>query len=114
MPAAIREDTQGPRHEVVHQVTNQYCCDKTHGDCSSAIRVGEMKLIVGNPGDSRTVAWPEPDSTPHPFGKSGGVVEPDTDHARSTSIGRSVFEVACKPYCLFNLTSDIGVCPHPS
>ena len=50
----------GPRTEVVHQVQNQWICDTTQpeGGCSSAIRIGEMKLIIGGPGDSRTVEKP--------------------------------------------------------
>ena len=107
-----------PRWEVVHQVHNQYCCDKTHGDsCSASIRIHDMKLIQGNPGDSRTVAWPELSDAAGaagtaggaiPFGLTGGKVEPGTDHARAPGVSGSVFELACDPFCLFNLTADLG------
>lgn len=77
-PAMLSGDP-GPRNEVVHQVQNQYCCDKTHGDsCSSSIRIGDLKLIVGNPGASVTFAWPELVDRPVPFGESGGVVDTGT------------------------------------
>ena len=106
---SILSGEAGPRKEVVHQVHNQYICDKTHGaSCSSSIRMGEMKLIVGDPGDSRTIAWPQPASTPVPFGRSGGVIEPGTDHARAPGIGGATFELTCDPFCLFNLTADLG------
>lgn len=97
-PAISAGETPGPRSEVVHQVHNQYICDTTHGpSCSAAIRVGDMKLIMGNPGDSRTIAWPGQASEPVPFGLSGGVVEPGTDHARAPSIGTPVAELECDP-----------------
>ena len=233
---AILSGGASPRTEVVHQVENQWSCDVTQpgGGCCSSIRMGEMKLIVGGPGDSRTVEIPEPctpvppvrpgypapcptrgflrgcqfscgakfhnceecfgnathslvtdtaaacqakcaahrgcgafqwvgksrmcvfkcpgsvapgraectigleeraayicgpahnDSNaplppppppppppspdcPVPFGKSGGQVEPGTDHARAAGHkGDGRTDLTCTPYCLFNLTSDIG------
>ena len=38
----------------------------------------------------------------------GGKVEPGTDHARAPGVSGSVFELACDPFCLFNLTADLG------
>jgi len=112
---SIISGNQGPRREVVHQVENQYSCDfqvKAPGHqkqiCSSAIRIEDLKLIIGNPGDSRTVPWPELAHVPVPFGKTGGRIENGTDHARALSTGQTVAELQCKPYCLFNLTSDLG------
>ena len=57
---AIMGGGASPRTEVVHQVENQYICDVTqpNGGCVSSIRMGEMKLIIGGPGDSRTVEKP--------------------------------------------------------
>ena len=59
---AIMDGSAGPRTEVVHQVNNQYICDVTQnkGGCAAAIRMGEMKLIINGPGDSRTIEKPEP------------------------------------------------------
>ena len=59
---AILEGSPGPRAEVVHQVHNQWICDETqpNGGCAQAIRMGEMKLIIGGPGDSRTLEKPQP------------------------------------------------------
>ena len=56
------DGSSGPRTEVVHQVQNQWICDTTQGGggCASSIRMGEMKLIIGGPGDSRTIEKPEP------------------------------------------------------
>ena len=58
---AILDGSAGPRTEVVHQVENQYSCDTTQpgGGCCSSMRMGEMKLIIGGPGDSRTLEIPE-------------------------------------------------------
>ena len=69
--------------------------------CSSAIRMGEMKLLVNNPGDSRTIGWPEPAAKPVPFGLTGGEIEPGTDHARAPAVGGSIYELHCVPFCLF-------------
>lgn len=59
---SILDGSAGPRTEVVHQVENQWSCDVTqpNGGCVSSIRMGEMKLIIGGPGDSRTVEKPAP------------------------------------------------------
>jgi len=43
-----------------------------------------------------------------PFGLSGGVLEAGTDHARAGPVLGGARELTCKPWCLFNLTSDIG------
>ena len=93
----ILSGRDGPRAEVVHQVHNQYCCDRTFDTCSSSIRMGEMKLIVGNSGDSRTLAWPDLEPSSVRFGASGGFVENGTDHARAPGIAqRPVHDLACE------------------
>lgn len=75
----------------------------------SAITINEYKLIRGNPGDSRTLGFPAPSPTPVPLGKSGAVVEPGTDHVRSPESGlKPVFDLKCVPYCLFDLSTDLG------
>lgn len=58
---AILDGSAGPRTEVVHQVENQWSCDTTQGGggCCSSMRMGDMKIIVGGPGDSRTLSLPE-------------------------------------------------------
>ena len=76
-----------PRSEVVHQVSNQHydaltgeskingtVVSKGDGDGSlgMAIRIKDMKLIVGDPGDHRFVTFPPPGATSHAFGSSGG------------------------------------------
>lgn len=108
---AILADSPGPRTEVVHQVENKWSCDWKNNPqktCSSAIRMGEMKLLVNNPGDSRTIGWPEPAAEPVPFGLTGGELENGTDHARAPGLEGNIYELLCVPYCLFNLTADIG------
>lgn len=59
--SSILDGSAGPRMEVVHQVENEFSCDTTQsgGGCCSSMRMGEMKLIVGGPGDSRTLQLPE-------------------------------------------------------
>eukprot|EP00041_Stephanoeca_diplocostata_P009626 m.149543 g.149543 ORF g.149543 m.149543 type:complete len:557 (-) comp17821_c0_seq1:310-1980(-) len=104
---AIALDSHSPRTEVVHQVANQY-----FNESCTAITVNEMKLILGNPGDNRTLRWPEESQTDIPFGRSGGVVEPGTDHARAGSFPNPPphhLEPCAPPQgCLFNLTADPG------
>jgi hypothetical protein len=39
---------------------------------------------------------------------SGGVLEEGTDHARAGGLRGGVFQLTCNPWCLFNLTDDIG------
>ena len=70
--SSIMEGSAGPRTEVVHQVENQWSCDVTQsaGGCTSSIRMAEMKLIIGGPGDSRTLEVPQP-CTPTPVPPAG-------------------------------------------
>ena len=96
--ARVCDDQVCAYAEVVHQVVSPYF----HEACSS-MQMGEMKIIVGNPGDARTIGWPEPDRTKAtPFGLTGGVVEPGTDHARASGIStkpdwpRDCFMTQCK------------------
>lgn len=58
-------------------------------------------------GDNRTIAWPERSTDAVPLGLSGAVVEPGTDHVRGTVLG-GVVPGRCEPWCLFNLTADLG------
>ena len=89
---ALIGDTSSPRKEVVHQVVSPYF----HEKCSS-MRMGEMKIVVGNPGDARTVSWPAQGVDATPFGLTGGAVEPGTDHARASGIGTNpCFTTQCK------------------
>ena len=100
--AAIAAGGPSPRSEVVHQVSNAHYSENV-----SAIRIGEMKLIHGDPGDNRTIAWPEDAAAPVPIGLSGAVIEPGTDHVRATQLG-GVTLGRCRPHCLFNLSADLG------
>ena len=92
-----------PRHEVVVQVESPYFSEN-----ASVIRIDDMKLIRGVVGDNRTVALPELSPTPVPIGLSGAVVEPGTDHVRSTDLSGGVVGARCHPYCPFNLTADLN------
>jgi len=102
---ALLANAPSPRTEVVIQVNNSYFTE----NCS-VIRVGDMKLIrgVAGPGDNRTVAWPPPGDAPVPLGRSGGIVEPGTDHVRGSELSGGVVPSHCRPHCLFNLTADIS------
>ena len=75
------DNSLSPRKEVEHQVANQY-----FNESVISIRVGEMKLTVGNPGDARWIEWPEPSNHQVPLGLSGAVVEAGTDHVRAPGI----------------------------
>ena len=78
----------------------------------TAIRVGDMKLILGAPGDGRILAWPDLLPTGHsavPFGRSGGVTRRDVNGDSCLAgilIARKDMSEKCNPGCLFNLTND--------
>ena len=72
-------------------------CNASSGTSSVApfgptIQVGNYKLLGGNPGQSDIIAWPEPAANPVPFGRSGGVIEPGTDHWRAGSLPHTADE----------------------
>jgi len=104
---ALLSGGASPRTEVISQVENAHFSE----NCS-VIRVGDMKLIRGDPGDNRTIAWPQPAAQPVPLGLSGAQVEPGTDHVRGTVLA-GVVQGRCRGgaahnLCLFNLTEDLG------
>eukprot|EP00054_Salpingoeca_dolichothecata_P029366 m.230586 g.230586 ORF g.230586 m.230586 type:complete len:144 (+) comp26457_c0_seq7:1261-1692(+) len=73
-PALMNNGTS-PRTEVINQVANKYFNE----NCTS-IRQGNFKLILGSPGDPRIVEFPKPGEKDVPFGQTGGVREPGTNH----------------------------------
>lgn len=99
---AILAGGPSPRTEIIHQVNSSFFTEGVQ-----ALRVGDLKLIRGPPGDGRTIAWPERSQKPVPLGKSGAVVEPGTDHVRGTTL-KNGNGPACKPFCLFNVSADPG------
>lgn len=99
---AILAGSPSPRTEVIHQVNNSHFTEGVQ-----ALRVGDLKLIRGPPGDGRTIAWPERSKVAVPLGRTGGVVEPGTDHVRGTTLKNGPGP-ACTPFCLFNVTGDPG------
>lgn len=76
------------------------------GSLGVAIRVGQWKLIMGQTGDQRTLAFPTANATVTPFGQSGGLHEAGTDHcrAKSTNGGGS----GQTGTFLFDLSTDLG------
>ena len=100
--SAILSGGASPRTEVIHQVNNSFFTEGVQ-----ALRVGDLKLIRGPPGDGRTIAWPERAQRAVPLGQSGAVVEPGTDHVRGTTL-KNGQGPPCKPFCLFNVTADPG------
>lgn len=104
-----------PRVEVIHQVRNRHFNDSSTG---YALRVGDFKLVVGDAGDHRILAWPEPSDTPTAFGTDGGVREPGTEHCRAPSgcsPGQCGTRSPCNPHCLFDVARDAAeahdLCP---
>jgi arylsulfatase B len=119
---ALSTGGTSPRTEVITQLSNGYFDTTKEGDGGMAIRVGDLKLLVGYPGDER---WQEPiplADADVPFGLTGGVIEKDSggghDHAGAPGFGKS----GAKPqstlcggklaqrledgFCLFNVSSD--------
>lgn len=118
---ALMAGAASPRTEVVHQVANEHY-DAAHGisfingtvvssgdcdgSCGVAIRVGDMKLIVGHPGDQRYMAFPGPGTAAVPFGQTGGLHEDGTNHCRAPPDEGSKDDQGNGVY-LFNLTADV-------
>jgi len=102
---AIMANATSPRNEVIHQVKNQYFNDSTTG---YALRVGDYKLIVGDPGDDRCLAWPTQGNQAVKFGESGGNVEGATGNCRAptTSHSGDGHNNCVKTPCLFNVVTD--------
>ena len=103
---ALRDNTESPRTEVVHQVKNQYFNDSTTG---YAIRVGDYKLIVGDPGDSRVLAWPDAAPGPIEYGTTGGLRDTAHNACRAPS-GKGAAKIKSKQCvaasCLFDVVRD--------
>ena len=119
-PTLTGEVPVSPRTEVVHmpssnQYNNASVCRKGPGHgCSPAIRVGDLKLIVGWPGSDKLWAYDDLLTKPTPFGKQGGTCVPGTDrctapHWKQQHPGASQ-NATCVPYCLFNVSAgaDLG------
>jgi len=102
-----------------------------HFKCSGAVIPGRTQCTVGHhighPGGAYVCgpkhndssapllppAPPVPPAPPMPdcpvrFGQSSGQLEAGTDHARADGLKGERHDLVCKPWCLFNLTSDIG------
>ena len=88
----------------------------TMGHAGGAWVCGPKHNATGPPPPPPPPLPPPPPSPPGslcpiPLGLTGGVVEEGTDHARApsgTHTGMPRHDLTCKPWCLFNLTSDIG------
>ena len=103
-----------PRTEVVHmpssnKYNNASDCRKGPGHgCSPAIRVGDLKLIVGWPGSDNLWSYDNLQKSPTPFGQKGGTCVSGTDrctapHWKQQNPG-SGQKSKCVPYCLFNVS----------
>ena len=121
---AIATAGESPRAEVITQVSNRFWDTTEQGHGGMAIRVGDMKLLVGYPGDDtwQPVAPLAADAVP--FGKSGGVIE-HAAHATAPSfpealrydadghaLGEGKNTSLCggtktqTAYCLYNVVKD--------
>lgn len=67
--------------------------------------MGDFKLIIGDPGDSDFLKWPEVGTMPTAFGLSGGIHEDGTDHCRAKS-GSTHSGPGAGVY-LFDLANDL-------
>lgn len=112
---AIVARAASPRTEIVHQVTNGYVASqKESSPRPPTIRMGDMKLILGDPGDDRIVSWPERASVAVPFGRSNGTRDAyeteqaqNLEHCRAPHPRGPVTPLNCQYNgCLFNVTAD--------
>jgi hypothetical protein len=107
MWTCMRSDTEYPTAWFA-QVVSPYFSEKV-----AAIRVGDMKLVVGAPGDGRTLCWPEllPVGSPAvPFGASGGSRRDGNTSCLAGIVAGGLRDTTekCRPGCLFNVTADAG------
>lgn len=101
---AIKSGGPSPRTQIIHQVSNSYFTEGVQ-----AIQIGEMKLILGKPGDARILKWPglAPDDVA--FGETGGLVEAGTGHCRvGATVATKVTGPLCVEGCLYNLSHDVS------
>ena len=119
-PTLIGAVPASPRTEVVHmpssnRYNNASYCKKGPGHgCSPAIRVGDLKLIMGWPGSDNLWKYDDLLKKPTPFGQQGGTCVPGTNRCTAphwkqqhSGTGQSA---KCVPYCLFNVSvgADLG------
>lgn len=117
-PALIGANLTSPRVEVIHAVNNRYFNPSLGNVAVQAARFGKYKLILGVncslPSNKVWQAWPAPAAGAVPFGRSGGVVEAGTDHARAplledapnrSELATGATAAAAHP-CLFDLEAD--------
>jgi arylsulfatase A-like enzyme len=92
-----------PRTEIIHQVSNQYFTEDV-----VAMRSGDYKLIVGNPGDARRLKWPELSDIPLPFGLSGGSTRDQGTSCLSGVVVGTEKDLThnCSTGCLYNVRVD--------
>ena len=104
-PNGSKDNSKSPRNDIIHQVSNQYFTEHV-----IAIRSGDYKLIIGNPGDARLLKWPELSSSPLQFGLTGG----KTRDSGTTCLSGIVtgtqknMKHGCKKGCLYNIINDQG------
>lgn len=86
------------------------CYHCRYSTSGAAIRYNHYKLIIGKVGGSNVIqSWPKQGSSPVPFGRSGGTLEPGTDHCRAPLLEDALHvtaDVTCDPYCLYHVIDD--------
>lgn len=100
-PTLTGVNTTSPRTEVIIQAADPAVYNTT-----TTIRVGPLKLIIGPPGDSRVIPFPQPPAKAVPFGQSGGKLEPHTDHCSGLGRKGSAPSPPCNLGCLFDVEAD--------
>lgn len=90
--------TQCSLGHKVGEFGGNYVCGPKHNNSNAPAPVGPPPTQPPSPGVT----------CPVPFGLSSGHIEEGTDHARADGLKGTRTDLVCKPWCLFNLTSDIG------
>jgi len=98
---ALLQGTDSPRTEIIHQVSNKHFSEHV-----TAIRVGSLKLILGPPGDSRTLKWPELAPRATEFGSSGGIRREGSQCLAGINTAEKGKSTQCKRGCLYDIVKD--------
>jgi hypothetical protein len=111
-PSIIDPTVPAPRTEVILSVQSAAApadCDVTKWlgrACTAAMRLGDMKLILGPAGDPRMIPVNKSIENAVEFGHSGGNCDGEHCQSKGYHGPDKNGPIPCQHGCLFNLTAD--------